>query len=675
MRSSSRPSRNLSWQRRLLPALLLAALVAASPPPAPSNAPVADAAMRGDRVALKQLVAQGADVNVAQGDGMTALHWAAMRGDLDAMAMLISAGARVDAATRNGNYLPLHFAARNGKSAALSALLAAGADPKAVTTTGGATALHLAAGEGSVDGIRVMLEAGVPVDVRDGSWSQTPLMWAAAAGRTTAVQLLLSRGADLKAVSKVEDIPARERADRIANALRQRKLAAVKQAEQQALAQAAAQQGGALPPVPGAGGAVTGGGGGGVTAAMPGGAAAPAAGSAGATAASAVATASTGATPGGRTAATPATPRRDSSAARASGRPASADAAPGRPDSAARAERPQSYGDLVGNKGGLTALHFAVRQGHQETADVLLKAGADVNQVTTGDHTSALLMATINGQFDLAMQLLARGADPKLASDAGATPLYSAINVQWAPKSLYPQPTSQRQQQNGYLVLMEALLKAGADVNARLTKHLWYMSFNFDLLGVNTQGATPFWRAAYALDIPAMKLLKKYGADHTIATTKPSGQMRNDDASPDESAAGKGDPSGLSPIPPGGPGVFPLHAASGVGYGEGFAANSHIHAPDAWMPAVKYLLEELKVDPNQRDYNGYNALHHAAARGDNELIQYLMAKGVDVMAVSRKGQTTADMANGPVQRIPPFVSTVELLEKLGSKNNHKCKSC
>ena len=48
---------------------------------------------------------------------------------------------------------------------------------------------------------------------------------------------------------------------------------------------------------------------------------------------------------------------------------------------------------------------------------------------------------------------------------------------------------------------MEALLKAGADPNARLTKHLWYMSYNFDLLGVNTTGATPFWRAAYGTDV------------------------------------------------------------------------------------------------------------------------------------------------------------------------------
>ena len=62
-------------------------------------------------------------------------------------------------------------------------------------------------------------------------------------------------------------------------------------------------------------------------------------------------------------------------------------------------------------------------------------------------------------------------------------------------------------------------------------------------------------------------------------------------------------------------------------------------------------------------------------RGDNELILYLVSQGADVSAVSRRGQTVADMANGPVQRILPFLSTVALLEGLGSQNNHNCVAC
>ena len=78
---------------------------------------------------------------------------------------------------------------------------------------------------------------------------------------------------------------------------------------------------------------------------------------------------------------------------------------------------------------------------------------------------------------------------------------------------------------------------------------------------------------------------------------------------------------------------------------------------------------------NERDHNGYNAIHHAAARGDDEMILFLVEHGGDVTAVSRRGQTTADMANGPVQRVSPIPETVALLESLGSKNNHNCVSC
>ena len=639
---------------------------------AANDSPVADAAQRRDHAKLRALLKQGADVNAAQGDGMTALHWAATHGDLEEARMLISAGARVDVVTRNGNYAPLHLAARSGSTAVIRALLDAGADVAAKTSSGGAQPIHLAAQQGSPDAIVALLEKGAKVDALEGAWNQTPLMWAAAYNRLDAMQTLIKRGANVGAVSKVEDIPARERADRAAAQLRNRRVAALKAAEQ--------------PP-------------------RPAGAAAPGADSARGGTPNAGRDSTTGRrvaapteepqpAPGGRGARQAAAPRqaaagRDSAAARdtaartgaqvvaenRTGASAAPAAGRGPSDSTRREERAISYGELVGAKGGLTPLLFAVRQGNTAAALALLDAGAKIDQVSEGDQTSPLLMATINGHFDLAMKLLERGADPKLASHAGATPLYATINVQWAAKSLYPQPTAQTQQQTTYLELMEALIKKGADVNARLTKHLWYMSYNFDLLGVNTTGATPFWRAAYGTDVPAMKLLVKYGADPKIPTLKPAGRQRGDDAPAEEEGGAAKDPSGLPPIPAGGPGVYPIHAASGVGYGEGYAANSHRHAPDAWVASVKYLIEELGADVNARDFNGYNPIHHAAARGDNELIQYLVSKGGDVTAVSRRGQTTADMANGPVQRIPPFLETVALLEKLGSKNNHKCRSC
>jgi ankyrin repeat protein len=193
------------------------------------------------------------------------------------------------------------------------------------------------------------------------------------------------------------------------------------------------------------------------------------------------------------------------------------------------------------------------------------------------------------------------------------------------------------------------------------------MSYTFDLLRVNLAGGTAFWRAAYATDIDAMRLLVSYGADPDIPTVKPPERRRRGQSAEDL--------SGLPPAPVGGPGAWPIHAASGIGYGEGYAGNSHRHVPDGWVPTVRVLMEELGADVNARDHNGYSALHHAAARGDNELIRYLVGQGADVTLVSRKGQTTVDMANGPVQRIQPFPETIALLEGLGAKNNHNCVSC
>ena len=330
---------------------------------------------------------------------------------------------------------------------------------------------------------------------------------------------------------------------------------------------------------------------------------------------------------------------------------------------------PLGYGDLIGGHGGMTALLHAAREGHAGTVLALIEGGADVNQVSGGDRTSPMLISMINGHFDLAMQLLDDGADPTIASAAGATPLFAALNAHWAPKSRYPQQHAYRQQEHSYLDVMRRLLAEGVDPNARLEKHLWWVSYNFDLLQIDLKGATPFWRAAYSLDVDAMKLLVEYGADPGLATIKvPPRRLPAWDRE-------KRDLSGVPPVPVGGPADYPIHAATGIGYGQGFPSNAHRYVPDGWLPAVRYLVEELGADVNQRDEEGYTPLHNAASRGDLEVIRFLVEHGADVTAVSRVGQTTADMANGPYQRTQPFPEAVALLESLGSKNNHNCQSC
>ena len=651
-------------------ALSLVAMVAA----VPAESPVADAAMRGDVTAVRGLLRDGADVNAAQGDGMSALHWAAELGDRELVEVLLYAGAEIQAATRIGEYTPLHIAARNGHLGAVDALLAGGANISAVTNPSGSTALHLAAVSGAAAVVKTLLEHGADADAREGEWKQTPLIFAASWNRVDAMVALLDGGADPNIAAESEDLKAMGLFDDAANRRRSEVLKAftnngewtASSTQTQAAVRAGRQiyESGVAP---------------------------------------------------------------------------EEDADEGMDEN--RFRRP----NRIFSKGGLTPLLHAARQGHLDAMKVLLDRGANIDQVGGGDGTSPLLIATINGQFDAAMLLLERGADPNIASSLnGAAPLWATLNSEWQPRTRYPQPQERGQQEVGYLDVAVALLAAGADPDARMTMHPWYMEYTGCGNGmcglIDTNGATAFVRAAYATDVDAMRLLVEWGADPNISTKAPEQRQRltpeqrqrssqldrlaQEDsfaalgdstkvsavvaiwqsladsvkeslpeervrAEPDavraevvEHAqrqdsveAAKPDASGLDPIPVGGPAVFAIHAASGVGYGEGFAGNAHRHTEDGWLPAVKFLIEEVGADVNQRDHNGYTAVHHAAARGDNELILYMVEMGADVTVLSRRGQTTADMANGPVSRVSPIPETVALLESLGSANSHNCLTC
>ena len=641
-------------------ALGLSALLTAA-----SSSPVADSAMRGDRDGLRDLLKQGADVGAAQGDGMTALHWAAERGDAAMADMLVYAGANVSAVTRIGQYTPLHLASRTGSRAVVAALLKAGADPSVRSTTTGVTALHLAASSGNPEVVKVLLDAGADPNAKETEWGQTPLMFAAAQNRADAIKELLAHGADAKATTKIIDIAKQSQLDRAAADIQRKVLEASVPAGQHATAsqiQAAMQAAreilvsGKIPPPP----APAGGGGRGP---------------------------STGSGQAGRG---------GPSAGSGQGGAPAAPAGPVDPNvpqqaTAANNFDPDEINPPVATKGGLTALLHAARQGNMEAARALLDGGASIDQQGAGDGTTPLLMAIINGEFDLAMYFVSRGANPNIAANGnGVTPLWAAVNTQWQPRTRFPQPQEMEQQKSTYLDVMKALLDAGADPDGRIRSHPWYLVYsgcgNRNCGLADTAGSTAFWRAAYGVDVDAMRLLVKYGADPNIPTVAPPIPVRRGGGGPQAPPAGAGGPVAPTPaaqqerytappIPPGGPGVMPIHAAAGVEYGEGFAGNAHRHAPDGWMPAVKYLVEELHADVNARDNDGYTPLHHAAARGDNEMILYLVSKGADVKAVARSGQTVADMANGPVQRLSPFPETVALLEKLGSKNSHKCVVC
>jgi ankyrin repeat protein len=615
--------------------LVLTALLWGANPP---EAPLADAAMLGDLERVEALIRQGADLDAAQGDGMTALHWSAELGHAAMARKLLDAGASASVTTRLGDYTPLHIAARGGHADVVSALLEAGADPAARTSTGGSTPLHFAASTPSHDAVEMLIEFGADPNAREDGWGQTPLMFAASAGRLPAVDVLIAAGADLNAMTGVMDMRIRAAEDRASGQVREQVLKEFQgdrvaggagwlpsPAEvQTALERARALSDEAVD--------------------------------------ESLRTLQSAFTPPQVQADNP---TEDAAAAMAA-------AQQGRGTQAGSGGYDNSYPALVGAQGGLTPLLHAVREGEAEVALRLIEAGADVNLASGGDHTSPLLMSAMNGHFDMMFDLLGHGADPNVVSDAGTAPLFAVINTQWAPKARYPQQQAYQQQEATHYDILRALLEAGADPNTRLTKHLWFMEYTFSHLGIDMRGATAFWRAAHALDVPAMKLLVEAGADPNLPTIRPPERRRYADSGNEEQIR---DPSGLPPVPLDGPGVYPIHAATGHGYGTGYAGNSHVHAPDAWLPAVKYLVDELGADVNARDHDGYAPLHNAAARGDVPVLQYLVEKGADPLVVSRRGQTTVDMANGPVQRIQPFPEAMEYLMSLGAKNNNRCLSC
>jgi ankyrin repeat protein len=158
--------------------------------------PLADAAEKADAARVRALLKDRADVNAAQKDGTTALHWAAYHDDAGLAKLLLAAGASARAENRYG-VTPLALACTNGNAELIRLLLAAGADANAALR-GGETALMTAARTGRVKAVRVLLDAGAKVDAMDRK-GQTALMWAAADGHAAVVELLLRQGADPKA--------------------------------------------------------------------------------------------------------------------------------------------------------------------------------------------------------------------------------------------------------------------------------------------------------------------------------------------------------------------------------------------------------------------------------------------------------------------------------------------
>ena len=574
--------------------------------------PLLDAVRAGDAPTVESLLAGGADPNVAQGDGLTALHVAAEQGDAEITRLLVGAKANVEAKTRIGDYTPLHLASAGGHSSIVRSLLEAGADLHAVTTSTGVTPLHLAAkalnGESTV---RVLLEHGAPVNAREAAAGQTPLMFAAAAGRTASVRELLSHGADPAIRTTVIDVLERSAIENAAREHLQEAVAEIRRSapegsdrvltSTEAQAAIAAQR-------------------------------------------SFVRSGEIERVLGGF--------HPDDLAGRSSWYK-------GGPEFVSR----PSIETLVGKTGGMTALLHAAREGLIETAEALLDGGADIDQAS-GDGSTPLVFALLNGQFDLAVWLIGRGADPTLVTHTDEiSPLFAVLQTQWALQFTYqPQPRAHDNQGAQHIDVLRALLESGADPNVRLKTHLWHWEWE-GKMGIDVTGATPLWRAAFAQDVEAMKLLVAHGADPHIPTIWPEVGLR-----PRRTPDGRQqEDSGLPHFAEGAPNMWPIHAAAGGGY-MGLGAFQQNNVPNNFLDAVKFLVE-LGADVNLPDAWGYTPLHYASVRGGNDLIEFLVAQGADVKATSRLGQSVVDMARGGMGGFfhrNAYPETVELLRSLGS---------
>lgn len=159
-----------------------------------------DAVKQTDVKAARSLLAEHVDVNAKEPDGSTALHWAAQRDSPELVDLLIAAGANAKAATRY-NITPLTLACTNGNATVIEHLLNAGADPNG-TSEEGETALMTASLTGKTDAIKLLLARGADVNAKEPYRGQTALMWAASEGNAAAAEMLIEFGADIKAQSR-----------------------------------------------------------------------------------------------------------------------------------------------------------------------------------------------------------------------------------------------------------------------------------------------------------------------------------------------------------------------------------------------------------------------------------------------------------------------------------------
>ncbi|PWU08034.1 MAG: hypothetical protein C5B51_08670, partial [Terriglobia bacterium] len=254
----------------------------------------------------------------------------------------------------------------------------------------------------------------------------------------------------------------------------------------------------------------------------------------------------------------------------------------------------------------------------------LVNRGADLN-LADPDGITPLIMAIINGHYDTAGLLVEAGADPNIADTWGRTPLYAAIDMNTLePSTTRPAPRD-GDKLNG-LDIARMLLARGAAPNPRLTAATPGRGIPDGPDPLLVADTTPFLRAAKTGDVAAMRLLLEHGADPKLTNQQ---------------------------------GVTALMAAAGQGWRYG---DSQIPEADA-LEAVKFCIE-LGLDVNAANEKKQTALHGAADRGADQIIQYLASHGASLDLRDSRGKTALELASGAGGEHPGYPSTEALLKSL-----------